>query len=416
MEEANIKFNFNSKVVENTTMLYLYTFAKIIFPLITLPYLTRVLSLNTYGMVSFVKAYMVYIQLFVDFGFILSSVKEIVRANKNNELIGLIVGQTIVAKIILSCISIVVTFFLIFMIDTLQDNILFTFLSLLVIVVSSFLLDFLFRGIEEMKIFTFSFILMKAISTLLIILLVKKDSHVLLIPVFDLLSSLVAILYTWTKIKELNILIRFESLKKSIFMIKESLTYFLSNVATTAFGAFNTLLIGMVMSNDQVAVWSVALYVISAINALYSPIVNGIYPNMIRTKSITFIKKTLFIFMPIVIIGSTFLFLLSDFVIFVMAGEQYAQASLILKLLIPVLVFSFPSMILGWPTLGVIGKEKEVMFTTVITAIVQVSGLLLIVYIGEISLIQVAFFRSITELLMLLLRWGYVHRYKIDFD
>jgi len=416
VEEANIKFNFNSKVVENTTMLYLYTFAKIIFPLITLPYLTRVLSLNTYGMVSFVKAYMVYIQLFVDFGFILSSVKEIVRANKNNELIGLIVGQTIVAKIILSCISIVVTFFLIFMIDTLQDNILFTFLSLLVIVVSSFLLDFLFRGIEEMKIFTFSFILMKAISTLLIILLVKKDSHVLLIPVFDLLSSLVAILYTWTKIKELNILIRFESLKKSIFMIKESLTYFLSNVATTAFGAFNTLLIGMVMSNDQVAVWSVALYVISAINALYSPIVNGIYPNMIRTKSITFIKKTLFIFMPIVIIGSTFLFLLSDFVIFVMAGEQYAQASLILKLLIPVLVFSFPSMILGWPTLGVIGKEKEVMFTTVITAIVQVSGLLLIVYIGEISLIQVAFFRSITELLMLLLRWGYVHRYKIDFD
>jgi len=276
------RIKFNSKVVENTTMLYLYTFAKIIFPLITLPYLTRVLSLNTYGMVSFVKAYMVYIQLFVDFGFILSSAKEIVRANKNNELIGLIVGQTIVAKIILSCISIVVTFFLIFMIDTLQDNILFTFLSLLVIVVSSFLLDFLFRGIEEMKIFTFSFILMKAISTLLIILLVKKDSHVLLIPVFDLLSSLVAILYTWTKIKELNILIRFESLKKSIFMIKESLTYFLSNVATTAFGAFNTLLIGMVMSNDQVAVWNVALYVISAINALYSPIVNGIYPNMIR--------------------------------------------------------------------------------------------------------------------------------------
>lgn len=410
------RIKFNSKVVENTTMLYLYTFAKIIFPLITLRYLTRVLSLNTYGMVSFVKAYMIYIQLFVDFGFILSSVKEIVRANKNNELIGLIVGQTIVAKIILSCISIVVTFFLIFMIDTLQDNILFTFLSLLVIVVSSFLLDFLFRGIEEMKIFTFSFILMKAISTLLIILLVKKDSHVLLIPVFDLLSSLVAILYTWTKIKELNILIRFESLKKSIFMIKESLTYFLSNVATTAFGAFNTLLIGMVMSNDQVALWSVALYVISAINTLYSPIVNGIYPNMIRTKSIQFIKKTLLIFMPIVIIGSVLLFLLSDFVIFVMAGEQYAQASLILKLLIPVLVFSFPSMILGWPTLGVIGKEKEVMFTTVITAIVQVSGLLLIVYIREISLIQVAFFRSITELLMLLLRWGYVHRYKIHFD
>lgn len=410
------KIELNSNVVENTSMLYLYTIAKIIFPLLTLPYLTRVLSLNTYGMVSFVKAYMIYIQLFIDFGFILSSVKEIVKAKNDNELIGLIVGQTIVSKLILSFISIVATFISIIMIDTLRVNILFTLLSLLVIIVSSFLLDFLFRGIEKMKIFTYSFILMKTISTILIIFLVKDDDNVLLIPVLDLASSSAAIIYTWSKIKKLNIKVRFKSIKKSICMIKKSSTYFISNIATTAFGAFNTMLIGIVMNNDQVAIWSVALYVISSVNALYSPITNGIYPSMIRTKSINFIKKVLIIFMPIVIIGSILLFFLSDLIIFVMAGEQYAQASLILKILIPVLVFSFPSMVLGWPALGVIGKEKEVMFTTVITAIVQVLGLLILVYIGKITLIEVAIFRSITEFLMLLLRWRYFLKYKKYFE
>ena len=62
-------------------MLYIMSIAKLLFPLITLPYLTRILTEETYGFVSYVKSCMVYIQLIVDFGFILSSVKDIVKAN-----------------------------------------------------------------------------------------------------------------------------------------------------------------------------------------------------------------------------------------------------------------------------------------------------------------------------------------------
>ena len=55
-------------------MLYIMNIAKLVFPLITLPYLTRVLSVDCYGVVSYVKATMVYAQLVVDFGFMLSAV------------------------------------------------------------------------------------------------------------------------------------------------------------------------------------------------------------------------------------------------------------------------------------------------------------------------------------------------------
>lgn len=409
------KTDKKNKVVENTTLLYLYTFAKIIFPLITLPYLTRVLSINTYGIVSFVKAYMVYIQIFIDFGFILSSVKEIVHANEDKEKIGLIVGHTILSKIILSFISLIITLLLIFTMDILKVNLVFTLISLLAVVASSFLLDFLFRGIERMKIFAFSFILMKSISTGLIILLVKNDSNVLLIPILDLLSSFAAIVYTWQQVKGLEIRIRITSIKHSLSMIKQSTTYFFSNIATTAFGAFNTILIGIVMTNDQIAIWSVALYVIAAILALYTPIVDGIYPHMIRTKSLQFIKKTLMIFMPIVLGGSILLYFLSNLAISIFAGEQYDEAVVVLKLLIPVLIFSFPAMILGWPSLGVIRKEKEVMISTVITAVVQILGLLVIAYIGKLSLVIVAIYRSSTELLMLGIRAWYVIKFRDEF-
>ncbi|MDY4252068.1 oligosaccharide flippase family protein, partial [Clostridium sp.] len=169
----------NNNMINNTIMLYLMTVAKIIFPLITLPYLTRILSVDSYGVVSFVKSYMVYIQLVVDFGFSLSSVKDIVEANNDKKRIGIITGQTILAKLILSAISLVATLILCPFIPLLGNNLLYTLLSFFVIFLSSFLMDFLFQGIEKMHVMTISFVIMKLISTSLTLVLVKSDLDIL---------------------------------------------------------------------------------------------------------------------------------------------------------------------------------------------------------------------------------------------
>ena len=66
-------------ILKNIIMLYGLSIAKIVFPLLTLPYLTRVLSVDTYGVVSYVKTIMTYMQIFVDFGFILSGTKDIIK-------------------------------------------------------------------------------------------------------------------------------------------------------------------------------------------------------------------------------------------------------------------------------------------------------------------------------------------------
>ena len=85
----------------NTIMLYLLTAAKTIFPLLTLPYLARVLSVDCYGTVSYVKAVVGYAQIIVDFGFMLSAVKEIVEVQNNKTSISKVVGNTVISKLIL---------------------------------------------------------------------------------------------------------------------------------------------------------------------------------------------------------------------------------------------------------------------------------------------------------------------------
>ena len=90
------------KMLHNTAMLYLMNAAKLIFPLLTLPYLTRVLSVDTYATVAYVKSVMAYAQLLVDFGFMLSATKEIVNAGNDKKTINQILADTLLAKLILA--------------------------------------------------------------------------------------------------------------------------------------------------------------------------------------------------------------------------------------------------------------------------------------------------------------------------
>jgi PST family polysaccharide transporter len=97
----------NKTLIKNSLMLYIMYFAQILFPLITLPYLTRVLSLNAYGVNVYVNTTMSYVSIIIEFGFMLSATKDIVSAKNNKEEMGRIVGDVISAKLLLALVSFV---------------------------------------------------------------------------------------------------------------------------------------------------------------------------------------------------------------------------------------------------------------------------------------------------------------------
>lgn len=109
-------------------------------------------------------------------------------------------------------------------------------------------------------------------------------------------------------------------------------------MATTAFGALNTLLIGAFLPATEVAYWSVCMQLIGAVQTMYTPITDGIYPEMIKTKSWKFIKRLLMIFMPIVFAGSAFSIAVAPYVLQIVGGEQYVAATSLFRALVPVLI------------------------------------------------------------------------------
>src|SRR5574344_270561 len=72
-------------LLKNTIMLYIMRFSTYFFGFISVPYQTRVLGSQAYGKVALAMALMLYFQLIIDFGFILSGTQEIAKNSDNKK-------------------------------------------------------------------------------------------------------------------------------------------------------------------------------------------------------------------------------------------------------------------------------------------------------------------------------------------
>lgn len=405
-----------NRIVKNTAMLYIMNIAKLVFPLLTLPYLARVLSTEANAVYTYVKnSVLMYVQLIIDFGFMLSATKAIAQVRGQKEKIGQIVGDVMVGKGILSVIAFAALAVMTRFIGLLGENPVYTLLSFVQALTTIFLVDFLFHGLEQMHIITIRYFITRVITVALTFLLIKDDSDLLLIPTLEIIGNLVAVAWVWWEIKKMEIRVRFTRLSTVWKLLKESFVYFLSDMASTAFGALNTLVIGIVMVEKDVVIWGYAIQFVSVVQMMYNPVINGIYPHMVREKSFGVIKKVLMVFIPIIILGCVVVWFGADILIGILTGGVYPEAAPVLRYFIPLLFISFPAMLFGWPVLGAIGKTKETTATTIICAVVQVLGLAVLLWLDQFSLFSLAMLRAGTDLLMFILRAGVCVKHRKEF-
>lgn len=407
--------NKNKKVANNIVMLYIMNITQLVLPLVTLPYLTRVLSVEGYGVVSYVKSIMTYATLVIEFGFILSGTKDIVEAKEDKEKIGKVMGKITEGKILLSLISLCVLSAMIYFIPLLRRHTLFTVLSFGAPFLSIFLYDYLFRGLEKMQIVTMRYLIMKGVSTVLTFIVIKNESQLIMIPILDILGSFCAVCWVHCEIKKLGIKIRKDTYRSVLNAIRVSFTYFLSDVATTAFGALNTFFVGIYLSASDVAFWGVVFSFVGAVQSMYSPISDGIYPHMIRTKSLELFKKIILFFIPFLILGGLLTFFGAKFIMYIIGGQKYIMAAPYLRESVPLIIISFFSILFGWPLLGAINKVRETTFTTVATAILQVLGLFILIVLSLFTIKNLIIVRTLTELFLASSRIILVKKYRLLF-
>lgn len=401
-----------TQVKKNTFWLAIFQLAKMVFPFLILPILTRRLSVETYGNLTFIKTVMNFLQIFLDFGFMLSATKEIAKIKYDTNKIQQIMADTLLARLLLGGIGFLLIVILSFFFPILGYNFLFTITSYLTVFLSIFLFDFLFRGLEIIHVMTIRFIIMKTISFLLTIFFVRQDHQIILIPLFDILSSVIAIILVAFELQKRSFRLIRPKLKSSIYSLKISLIYFLSDVSATAFNAISTIIIGLVFSSTEVALFGVSIQIIGAIQALLGQLSSGIYPIMVRQKSRKFIQQIFQKTIPLVFLFTGLIIILLPLALQILAGDKYAAAHPIIQILAITIFFSFINTLLGWPTLGVINQQNKVTLSTIISTVFNLVSLILLYLSSNLNLYSVAITRVITEIILFCIRLYYYKKYR----
>lgn len=391
---------------------YLLQAAIYIFPLITLPYLTRVLGPDEYAVRAYSISVMNLFYVLIDFGCTAYGTREIARHRDDPTLMRKIISTVCAQRCFTAALGAGILCALIPSIPVMASNPEYMVIAYFGVVLNAMLPDFVFQGIEDMSILTKRFVVSRLVSLILIFAFVKGPDQLVLVAIFEAVPSLIAFVWSWLDIvvkRKITLSPRLLSSKRSLTTFKSSAIFFLSSASTTIFTNLTTVMIGIyIVDQADISYWSLAAMCISMVQSLYNPIYNSVYPHVTARRDFSVIKKFLILGMPVVVVGSIALVFLAPFVMWILGGAEYLDGSIVLQLLTPVLIFSYPTVLIGFPILAVLNKEKLLTTASVFAALFHIAGLLVLAFTGNFTIISVAILRCATEFVMLFLRAVFV--------
>ena len=408
--KSNIRIKDKKKytIVYNTIMLYVMQISNYIFPLFTFPYLARILGTNYYGMMTFVTSVMVYFQMIVDFGFLLSGTQECSLYRDDKNKLTKVFSSIVISKIFLSIIGFFILFLIVKIVPNFNDKKMFTMLYYLTVVTSVLMPDYLFRGLEKMSIITSISIVGKLIYTISIFIFIKNSSDYLVIPILVIFSNIVTFSLMYKEVKKLGIKLVWCDFRIVLSTLKNSFIFFVSRIASTAYSASNVVVLGMIISNVDLALYGVANTIINTIKSFLSPIADSIYPYILREKNFKLVKKIIIISTPVMILATFLLYLLAKPIILILGGREYINAVPIFRMMLPIIIITLPSYLLGFPVLGAMNRMREANLAVVYVAIFHSIGLIILIITRLLNINNVILLTIISEMLVLIIRTYYI--------
>lgn len=396
----------NRKVFfSNTFALAVMQVGKYIFPLLTLPYLARVLTPDGYALRAFVVAFMVFMQTIIDFGFSQYGTKIVALHADKPEILSSISGNVYAAKTILTAIAFFITLIAIFVSPIMFANILFVLVSFMATAFKSFLPDYAFQGLQNMTALTKRFVSTQLLVLLFIFLFVRAPEQLILIPAIEGLMSLVALVWSEWYIRNIySVSPKYISARLTKKVILGSAPFFVA-VASSSFMANTiTVCMGFFLPNLLVlSYWSIATTVLVGLQALWQPISRSLLPHMVKKRDVDLIKKILLLGLPIIIVVGVIAFYGADFIMCVLGGERYRDGAFVLQGILPTLLFSYPVSILGYPVIGALGRAMYLSICVAISGFVQLVVLIIAGVIGCFDIYLVIIVRIFSEALLCLL-------------
>ena len=358
----------------------LFAVAQVLLPLITFPYLARILGPYYLGSLNFAESFARYFVLLAAVGIPVYGVRMIAKNNHDKTALSKTFWEIFLINCIVTIGLSVIFILSIFFVDKLaMDKILFTW-SLLFFICQVFLFEWLFAGMNQFKFIALRYFFIRLLFIVGVFIFIKNNTDYHKYMALQVAASI------FVSLVNFNYLRQYISFDKNIFKelnlkqhIKPLLILFLTLFSISVYLSLDTVLLGFLADNESVGYYSsvlklnkIIIAVLAAISAAMFPKITSLYQSGEIEKFTEMIQKGFYMIISIGIPTMIVVFACAPQIVFIVLGEGFERSILPLQITAPLILIVSLSSIFGFQILNALSKDKEILISAMIGMVLSI--------------------------------------------
>ncbi len=331
-------------VKKNAVLNVIRTLMALIFPLITFPYISRVLGPSGTGKVHYAQSIISYFLMITMLGINTYGLREAAKIRDDKEKLSKFYKEIMVINLFSTIVAYILFFVALVLFKNLSE-----YKNLLLVTSTSILftplgVEWLYGAVEDYTYITIRSIVFQFVGVILLFVLVKDSDDVIQYASLSVITNVGSNILNFFHCKKYVYVLKKYSLEikkhlKPIFIL------FGTTVAISIYTVLDTTMLGAICGDEQVGLYNAATKINKIVMTLIVSVGTVVTPrasNIIETDRIYFerlLTKTCNLFLMLSIPCAAGLCFLANLIILLFCGEQFASAVSTMQIMTPIIIF-----------------------------------------------------------------------------
>lgn len=406
------KSSKNISIKKNMVMNMMLSMSSFLFPIITFPYVSRVLGPEYNGKINFVASVVTYFTMFAHLGIPIYGVRACAKVRSDKKEFSKTVHELLGINIFLCVIVYIAYIVAILKVKKFSQELPLFVINGLTIMLNVIGVEWVYKALEKYTYITIRSLAFKVVGIVFMLLLVRNQSDYIIYGGISIFAASASNILNFLNLRKH---VEFKKIGNYDFKrhIKPVVIFFLMSVATTIYTNLDNVMLGFIQGDVQVGYYSAAvkiknilLSVVTSASAVLLPRASVYVEKNMMDELFRLLRKTMH-FVMITSLGMAVYFIIwAREGILLVSGDKYVGAIVPMMIVMPTIVLIGMTNVLGIQMMIPIGREKKVLYSEIVGACVDL--ILNIIFIPIYGAAGAAFGTLIAEVAVLVVQLYFV--------
>lgn len=353
------------------------TLSSFVFPLITFPYVSRILLPEGTGSVSFATSVVSYFLMFSQLGIPTYGIRACAKVRDDRRALSRVVHELMVINLVMSLISYVLLGVCVLAIPKLHAEKTLIVIISFTIVLNVIGMEWLYKALEQYTYITIRSVIFKAIAVVAMLLLIRQQSDYV---VYGAITIFAASASNVCNFVHAHNYIDFLPREKYNYRqhIKPVLVFFAMSCATVIYTNLDTVMLGLMKNNVDVGYYNAAVKIKSVLVGVVTSLGTVMLPRLSyyveRGEMEEFHRLTKKAMNFVILLATPMMIYFILFAregIFFLSGSAYGGAVVPMQIIMPSLLLIGMTNVMGIQIMIPLGLEKQVLYSEIAGAVVD---------------------------------------------